>query len=419
MPISAQRGVATKPAVQPVKSEKDVLDNIPEIDAEEPTNPPETPDDVNNLSPNRPHPALEYPLLYFGLKKWTWLFENIKDVYKIRWRLSYPLQKRLPFSRTLRKLRIHLTWGEALLLVPFWATIVSAVIYGVVYPSVSASGHVARTALIACFVFAQRNSIVTFLTGMPIDRMLFYHKLSGRVALLGTLTHAWAFLVDPHFQAHVGIENPSVATKLATAFQGSVNTSGTMIMFMVFGIIITSLPYFRRRVFEFFYFLHVMFVFGVVVGVFFHTGILGIMLVLCTWGVDVFLRSIVMARTLYPQKAKLRILSDTVVELSFPKIRGFDYNPGQYIYVALPELSFLEWHPFSLSSAPKMKTVTLHIRRAGDWTNALYELAKKKSEVSIMMEGPYGSLGVDLVGDRYKMVMLVSGGIGGESRYMQ
>jgi ferric-chelate reductase len=190
-------------------------------------------------------------------------------------------------------------------------------------------------------------------------------------------------------------------------------------MFMVFGITITSLPYFRRRLFEVFYYLHVMFVFGVVCGALSHTGILVPMLVLCTWGVDVFLRSIVMARTLYPQKAKLRILSDTVVELSFPKIRGFDYNPGQYIYVALPELSFLEWHPFSLSSAPKMKTVTLHIRRAGDWTNALYELAKKKSEVSIMMEGPYGSLGVDLVGDRYKMVMLVSGGIGGESRYMQ
>jgi predicted ferric reductase len=66
-----------------------------------------------------------------------------------------------------------------------------------------------------------------------------------------------------------------------------------------------------------------------------------------------------------------------------------------------------------------MKTVTIHIRRAGDWTNALYELAKKKSEISIMMEGPYGSLGVDLVGDRYKMVMLVSGGIGSKSKDIQ
>jgi predicted ferric reductase len=412
MPISAQRGIDTKAPVQPVKPEK-------QIDAEEPTSSPETPGEANTPSNNRPHPALEYPLLYFGLKKWPWLIKNIKDVYKIRWCLSYPLQKRVPFSRTLRKLGIHLTWGEALLLVPFWVAIVSAVIYGFVYPSVSASGHVARTALIGCFVFAQRNSIVTLLTGMPIDRVLFYHKLSGRVALLGTLTHAWAFLVDPHFHAHVGIANPSVATKLATAFQGSVNTSGTMMMFMIFGIILTSLPYFRRRVFEFFYYLHVMFVFGVVVGAFFHTGILAPILVICTWGVDVFLRSFVMARTRYPQKANLRILSDTVVELSFPKTLGFDYNPGQYIYVAIPELSYLEWHPFSLSSAPKMKTVTLHIRRAGDWTNALYELANKTSEVTIMMEGPYGSLGVDLVGDRYKMVMLVSGGIGSKSKYVQ
>jgi len=194
--------------------------------------------------------------------------------------------------------------------------------------------------------------------------------------------------------------------------ENTMNTSGTFMTVMVCGIIITSLPYFRRRVFEFFYYLHIVFVSGIVLGALFHTGILVPLLATSTWGVDLFLRSIIMARHRYPRKANIRVLSDTVVELSFPKVHGFDYNPGQYIYISLPDISCLQWHPFSISSAPKMKNVTLHIRKTGNWTGALYELAKKTKEVSILMEGPYGSLGVNLVGDRYKMIMLVSGGIG-------
>jgi NADPH oxidase len=70
-------------------------------------------------------------------------------------------------------------------------------------------------------------------------------------------------------------------------------------------------------------------------------------------------------------------------------------------------------HPFSISSSPKQSTVTLHIRRAGDWTDALHRLALKTNEVSILIEGPYGNLSMNLFGsDRYKYVVLVCGGIG-------
>ena len=73
------------------------------------------------------------------------------------------------------------------------------------------------------------------------------------------------------------------------------------------------------------------------------------------------------------------------------------------VYIALPELSSFEWHPFSLSSAPHQRVVTMHIRDGGNWTSALYKLAMKKSEVSILMEGPYGNLGVDVMSEmRYK-----------------
>lgn len=109
----------------------------------------------------------------------------------------------------------------------------------------------------------------------------------------------------------------------------------------------------------------------------------------------------------------MRHISDTVVELSFPKTKNFDYNTGQYIYLAIPELSIFEWHPFTLSSCPLEDKVTICIRKANTWTKALHKLAETKQEVCLLLEGPYGSVGVDLINtDRYKMNMLISGGIG-------
>lgn len=363
---------------------------------------------VQRLLPNRPHQALEYPPLYFLLKRFPKLMESSKQWYMYRWRASYPLQKKLPCSRALRKIGIHLTWGEAILLLPFLVAVASAMLCTFVSPSVIYTGRVARTALIGCFLFAQRNSLVTVLVGMPIDRTLFYHKLSGRIALISTIAHAWAFYIDPRFQAG----NATIRAKLASSLVGSVNSAGTIMTLTMFIIIVSSFPLIRRRLFELFYYMHILCASGLMVGAFFHTGFLVPLLVACTWGVDLFFRSIVMARHRYPTKAKIRTLSSTVIELSFPKVNGFDYNPGQYIYLCLPGLSYLEWHPFSVSSAPKMKNVTLHIRRSGDWTSSLYELAKKSKEVDILIEGPYGNLAVDIFGDRYKMVILVSGGIG-------
>ena len=71
-----------------------------------------------------------------------------------------------------------------------------------------------------------------------------------------------------------------------------------------------------------------------------------------------------------------------------------------------------KWHPFSISSSPHQEVVTLHIRIVGYWTNRLYQIAEAGSDINILLEGPYGSLAVDLFSERYKLIMLFSGGIG-------
>lgn len=357
--------------------------------------------------PNQPHPALEYPLFYHALKVSPCILEGIKVPYAHRWRLSYPLQRKVTCSRTLLQFGVHLTWGELLLLVPFFLAIFLGILYTAVYPSVSVTGKVARYALIAAFVLAQRNSLVTLLVGMPVDRILFYHKLSGKLAGAIGLLHTLAFFVDPTFR------RIHQADRFGGAWTGQVNTAGSVMMLMVVGIVISSLPSVRVRFFEIFYYLHLTFATGLVAGAFFHTGKLVPILALVTWGVDLFIRKALMAWTRYPKQATIKILSSTVIEVSFPKTSSFAYNPGQYIYLSIPEISWLQWHPFSISSSPSQPTVKLHIRRVGNWTSALYQLATKKSEVEMLLEGPYGSLSVDIMGDRkYHSIMLISGGIG-------
>jgi predicted ferric reductase len=275
------------------------------------------------------------------------------------------------------------------------------------YPSISGTGKVARSALISAMVLAQRNSLVTLLIGMPVDRAIVYHKLAGKLAGIAGLLHTAAFFLDPAFSRVYGYD------MLVVAFTGQINTSGSVMMLLLAGICLSSQKKVRRCLFETFYYLHFVFIVGLVVGAFFHSGILVPSLTLVTWGSDLFIRKVFMARLQNPKVAHLTVISETVVQVSFPKTDEFAYNPGQYVYLAVPEISWFQWHPFSMSSAPHQQTVTLHIRKVGDWTSALFDHAAKNRAIEIYLEGPFGNLSVDIIGDRkYKSIMLISGGIG-------
>ncbi|CAC5426805.1 NOX5 [Mytilus coruscus] len=71
-----------------------------------------------------------------------------------------------------------------------------------------------------------------------------------------------------------------------------------------------------------------------------------------------------------------KIYEVTHLEISRP--RTFDFKPGDYLYLQIPDISPYEFHPFTISSAPEMKDVLwLHIRKRGNWTNALYKYISK------------------------------------------
>ena len=116
---------------------------------------------------------------------------------------------------------------------------------------------------------------------------------------------------------------------------------------------------------------------------------------------------------------EVKKLADKVTLLKFEKPAGWNYLPGQYCFVHLNALSprVLEWHPFTISSAPHEAFLTLHVRSAGDWTSALHELADADDGIqgatnagTVLLDGPYGSASEE-VWD-YEVAVLVGAGIG-------
>lgn len=107
-----------------------------------------------------------------------------------------------------------------------------------------------------------------------------------------------------------------------------------------------------------------------------------------------------------------------VIEIQMKK-RDFKANVGQYIFIQCPAISHLEWHPFTLTSAPEEDYFSVHIRIVGDWTSSLY-YAVGADEYGVVhpswkmprlaVDGPFGTASESVFD--YDVVLCVGSGIG-------
>uniref|UniRef100_A0A672T152 Cytochrome b-245 heavy chain-like n=1 Tax=Sinocyclocheilus grahami TaxID=75366 RepID=A0A672T152_SINGR len=124
---------------------------------------------------------------------------------------------------------------------------------------------------------------------------------------------------------------------------------------------------------------------------------------------------------------KIVIRPSKVLELQLVK-PGFKMQVGQYVFLNCPAISQLEWHPFTMTSAPEEDFFSVHIRSVGDWTEKLIKMVENlpeggqgpKYEWYIMkifffcfrmaVDGPFGTASEDVFD--YEVSMLVGAGIG-------
>lgn len=93
-------------------------------------------------------------------------------------------------------------------------------------------------------------------------------------------------------------------------------------------------------------------------------------------------------------KATMKVLDGETVEITaaIPSERIWKYKAGQYIFLQVPEISFFQWHPFTVSFCRGNKMM-VHIKTDGNWTGRLRKLGGEsgESEIEVGINGPFGA----------------------------
>jgi predicted ferric reductase len=357
----------------------------------------------------------------------------VSMLYKIRWMLSYPLRTRIVpswipypthashpgcwgwFVSTSVAPVLQFTVGELLLMTPILLWFVQSYYFSFVDASTLSSGYIASYVLFVTYVSANKsNSLFAFLFGIPFERIIPFHRISSLFAVVMSIFHArvsYQASGSSQIVPFLHVDNFSITGTIALS-----------LMMVLVGLSLYS-AILRRFAYQLWLWTHIVAAIGVIVALFLHK-VDAILYVAIWWAIDLVVRYGIMTTCQYrlPSGVHIRRIAqpdrenpshEPSVEIVFPKPDGFEYSPGQFVKIAIPAISIFEFHPVSISSAPHEPYVTMHLRERGDWTSALVALCDKVTTTPMWIEGPYGSLSVDLNdAERYQVVLLVSGGIG-------
>ncbi|KAF7148389.1 hypothetical protein RHSIM_Rhsim03G0190400 [Rhododendron simsii] len=186
---------------------------------------------------------------------------------------------------------------------------------------------------------------------------------------------------------------------------------------MVFGLAMwaTTFPRIRRKFFELFFYTHYLYI-PLIIFYVFHVGFSYFCITLP--GFYLFLVDRCLRFLQSQRKVRLvsaRILPCKAVELNFSKCLGLRYNPTSIMFINLPGISKLQWHPFTVTSNNNTDPdrLSVLIKCEGSWTESLYQklsqpIPLERLEVSV--EGPYGPASIHFF--RHDTLVMISGGSG-------
>lgn len=281
-------------------------------------------------------------------------------------------------------------------------------------------GSVGLFCLAFLFLPVARGSVLLRLIDVPFEHATRYHVWLGHLTMLIFTLHGLCYVIVWTLHGHL------IHKLLAWKDIGIANLPGVISLTAGLLMWVTSLDPVRRQNFELFYYTHQLYVVFVVflalhVGDFIFTiAVAGIFLYM----LDRFLRLCQSRKTVDILSA--RCLPCGTVELVLSKPAGLSYTALSWIFIQIRELSWLQWHPFSVSSSPldgKYHLAVL-IKVLGNWTQKLQQhivhdsqeglqkdlLLLPHSNIKASVEGPYGHESPYHL--TYSNLILVAGGIG-------
>ncbi|XWS50471.1 hypothetical protein CRYUN_Cryun12cG0090200 [Craigia yunnanensis] len=269
-------------------------------------------------------------------------------------------------------------------------------------------GLLGNICLAFLFFPVTRGSSVLRFIGLTSEATIKYHIWLGHIAMTMFTAHGLCYLI---FWAKT--EQMSELLKWDKVEVS--NVAGEIALLSGLAMWATSLPQIRRKMFELFYYTHHLYILFVVFFVF-HVGFSYSCIMLP--GFYLFLIDRCLRFLQSQQKISLvsaRILPCETVELNFSKSPELSYTPTSTLFVNVPGISKLQWHPFTITSSSNMNPdkMSIAIKCEGSWSSELYQKLSSPSPLDrfdVSIEGPYGPASTHFL--RHDTLVMLSGGSG-------
>jgi predicted ferric reductase len=251
-----------------------------------------------------------------------------------------------------------------------------------------------------------RTNLFSLVARIPGPTLLTYHRWAG----IATVTHA---------SLHFGLTAQQYirTQQFDTVLENTRIRIGILAWAALALILLSSLRIVRRRAFEIFYYLHFAFLIFLG-GALYHAtyGYEFLLPGLILWALDRAVR----CYFCFFRKDKIMVTDVMHYAGNVTKIRFEGAKTGaagQMAWVQIPGVSFVNWHPFTIASAPGKSGGTLAIRGLGGYTNKVQRLSAgsenkeiDRRQMRIGLDGPYGVETMPWA--KFPVVVLVAGGIG-------
>ncbi|KAH7653463.1 Ferric-chelate reductase (NADH) protein [Dioscorea alata] len=262
--------------------------------------------------------------------------------------------------------------------------------------------------LCCAFLFfpVTRMSSLLPLVGLTSEASIKYHVWLGHVVMLLFSAHGLCYII-------LWAATSELSNMLEWDAIGISIVAGELALISGLFMWVTTFPRIRRKFFELFFYTHQLYIiflffFLLHVGIAFFCLILpGVYLFL----LDRYLRFLQSRRSV--RLISARLLPSDTVELNFSKSSGTSFPPLSTVFIKVPSVSTLQWHPFTISSSSNLEPekLSIIIKKEGSWTQKLSQiLASPLDRLDVSVEGPYGPSSSTFL--RYDSLVLVSGGSG-------
>ncbi|KAK6135254.1 hypothetical protein DH2020_030997 [Rehmannia glutinosa] len=268
-------------------------------------------------------------------------------------------------------------------------------------------GYIGNTCWAFLFFPVTRGSSILPLFGLTSESSIKYHIWLGHISMFLFTVHSVGFIIywwSMTHQMYLMLEWSS--TYLS-------NVAGVIAFVLSLAMWGTSLDRIRRKMFELFFYAHHIYI-PFVFFYMFHVGVAYLCLILP--GIFLFLIDRYLRFLQSRRRARLvsaRLLPNGTMELSFAKNPGLSYSTTSTLFVHVPSVCKLQWHPFTVSSSSDLETdkLSVVIKSQGSWTQKLYkQLSASLDHLEVSTEGPYGPASSHFL-SRESLVM-ISGGSG-------